>query len=434
MLLDKARTNNHDWSNLRFSVSRLGRIAHNHVRLQVPTLVRSVGLLLLGIALGAGAMWAYHVGFPATSAAPSEASSQTNDRPPPRESPTKKVVFALGTLEPRGGAVLVTSSLVGTEIRAVLAREGQFVEQGDLLIELDATVAEQELRIAEGQRAQASERQQAATATAVQRLEAAKLALEQSQAAREPELATQRQQLAVARLKAEQARADLARLESLARGASPLVSAQQVEQQRTLIKLAEAETGAAELALQRLEQTLNFNLQKAQAEKKAAQQSWELTERGTGLATLERQIDLAEHKLKQTRVTAPSAGTVISILTHPGERVSSQPLLQIANLKNLQCEAEVDVADVALLADKHEAFISSRAFRGTKIKATIERIRNVAGAATLRPVDPRKAVDRTVATVVLSVDAALATQLLGGSVADAGAALMGLQVDVEIPL
>jgi hypothetical protein len=58
----------------------------------------------------------------------------------------------------------------------------------------------------------------------------------------------------------------------------------------------------------------------------------------------------------------------------------------------------------------------------------------VAGAATLKPIDPRKSVDRTVATVVLKVDAAEAAKLLGDSVQDAGSALMGLQVEVEIPL
>ena len=133
-------------------------------------------------------------------------------------------------------------------------------------------------------------------------------------------------------------------------------------------------------------------------------------------------------------MTAPAAGTVISIVAHSGELVSTQPLMQLANLSSLECQAEVDVADLPLLKDKHEAFISCRAFRGTKIKASIERIRNVAGAATLRPVDPRNSVDRTVATVILQLDATEAMQLVGGSVPNAGTALMGLQVDVEIPL
>jgi multidrug resistance efflux pump len=323
---------------------------------------------------------------------------------------------------------------VGTPVLEVLVREGQVVKPGEQLVLLDATVPEEELRIAQTQRLQAQERQQTEIALARQRLEAANLALEQAQSALGPETEAQSKQIDVAAAKLEQAQGDLKRLETLERGDRPLVSAQQVEHQKTLVKLATVEREAASLALKRMEQSLKFNLQKAETEKKAAEEAVAIANRGTAIAAIDRQIRLAEHKLTQTKVAAPSTGTVISILAHPGELVSAQPLAQIANLNALECLAEVDVADLPLLKDKHDAFISCRAFRGTKIKATIERIRNVAGAATLRPVDPRKNVDRTVATVVLKIDAGEAAQLLGSTVKDAGSALMGLQVDVEIPL
>ena len=387
--------------------------------------MRVLGLLLAGAAVGALAMWAYQGG---------RRETVVDGGPAGRDVVDKRSVFAIGTLEPRGGPVLVTSPLVGTQIREVLVREGQVVERGQELLTLDATVAEEELRIAHSQRDVALERQQSEVALARQRLEAAELALEQAKTARDLELESQHKQVEVSQAKLEQTDGDLRRLQTLQKGERPLVSAQQIEQQRTMVKLAKAEREAASVGLDRLEQTLKFNLQKAETEKKAAQEAVAIADRGTAVATLDRQIKLAEHKLAQTQVTAPSAGTVISLLAHPGELVSTQPLMQIANLDALECQAEVDVADLPLLKDKHNAFISCRAFRGTKIKASIERIRNVAGAASLRPVDPRKSVDRTVATVVLKVDAGEAAKLLGGSVQDAGSALMGLQVDVEIPL
>jgi ABC exporter DevB family membrane fusion protein len=390
-------------------------------------------LLLLGAVLGGAGVWAFQVAYRTPGPRSSERSETPAPRPP-RESPTKRSVFALGTLEPRGGAVLVTSPLVGTPIRDVLVKEGQIVRRGDTLVELDQTVPDEELRIAQSQRAQALERQQTEIALATQRVEAADLALEQARKARGLELDAQRKQLEVSLTKVDQAQDDLARLEKLEGGPNPLVSSQQVEHQRTLVKLANAEHAAAKVALQRLEQTLNFNEQKAESEKRAAEESLSIAKKGTPVATLDRQIKLAEYKATQTKVTAPSGGTVISILAHPGELVATQPLLQIADLNALECLAEVDVADLPLLKDKHDALITCRAFHGTKIKASIERIRNVAGAATLRPVDPRKSVDRTVATVVLKLDATEAAKLIGGSVADAGTALMGLQVDVEIPL
>lgn len=385
----------------------------------------------MGCVLGVAGAWAYQRANPPP---PPRTPASSESARPSRESTAKRAVFALGTLEPRGGRVLVTSSLVGTPIREVLAREGQVVRPGESLITLDPTVAEEELRIAQSQRTQALERQQAEISLGTQRLDAASLAVNQAQQAKGLELDSQRRQLEVSLTKVEQAQDDLSRLQKLAGGATPLVSAQQLEHQKTLLKLANAEQAAAQVALQRLEQTLTFNQQKADAEKRAAEESLALAKKGTPVATLDRQIKLAEYKLTQTKVIAPASGTVISIMAHPGELVSTQPLMQIANLGALECQAEVDVADLPLLKDKHEAFISCRAFRGTKIKASIERIRNVAGAATLRPVDPRNNVDRTVATVILKLDAAEAVQLLGGSVQDASSALMGLQVDVEIPL
>jgi ABC exporter DevB family membrane fusion protein len=397
----------------------------------VIVLARVLGILLLGGVLGAAAAYAFQLRNrpPLPRAAENAESPRTN-----REAAAKRSVFALGTLEPQGGPILVTSSLVGTPIREVQAREGQAVRRGDVLITLDPTVAEEELRIAQSQRAQALERQQTEISLGTQRVEAADLALEQARKARGLELDSQRKQLEVSLTKVEQAQDDLSRMEKLEGGKTPLVSAQQLDRQRTMVKLANAEHAAARVALQRLEQNLNFNEQKAAAEKHAAEESLAVAKKGTPVAALDRQIKLAEYKLAQAKVTSPSAGTVISIMAHPGELVSTQPLLQIANLESLECQAEVDVADLPLLKDRHEAYITCRAFRGTKIKASLERIRNVAGAATLRPVDPRKSVDRTVATVILKVDAAEAVQLLGGSVQDAGTALMGLQVDVEIPL
>ena len=395
-----------------------------------------IAILLLGCVLGAAGAWAYQAATrpppprPTASGEPARLAREV----PARNVTAKRSVFALGTLEPRGGPLLVTSSLVGTPIREVAAREGQVVRRGETLLTLDPTVADEELRIAQSQRSQALERQQTEISLGSQRLETAELALQQAQKARGLEIEAQRKQLEVSLTKVEQAKDDLKRLEQLQDGATPLVSAQQVEHQKTLLKLASAEQAAAQVALQRLEQTLTFNEQKAEAEKRAAEETLANAKKGTPVATLDRQIKLAEYKLSQAKVTAPAAGTVIRVLAHPGELVSTQPLIQIANLSSLECQAEVDVADLPLLKDKHEAYISCRAFRGTKIKATIERIRNVAGAATLRPVDPRNSVDRTVATVILKLEAAEAVQLLGGSVPDAGTALMGLQVDVEIPL
>ena len=113
---------------------------------------RLVGLLLLGMALGALATWAFQVGYRGPPPTSADEGAPRDGRQPPREAPTKRTVHALGTLEPKGGAVLVTSPLIGTPVLEVLVREGQVVKPGERLILLDATVPEEELRIAQTQR------------------------------------------------------------------------------------------------------------------------------------------------------------------------------------------------------------------------------------------------------------------------------------------
>jgi len=388
------------------------------------------------MALGAIATWAFQAGHrpPASGQSNGASHNGSSDHNSPRQ-PTKDAVHALGTLEPRGGSVLVTSPLVGTPIKEVLVREGQLVTSGQRLIQLDATVLEEELRLVQAQRQQAQERQENEVTLARQRLEAANLALEQAQAAQTADTQAQQKQVELTQTKLDQARDDLQRLQQAdGQRALVVVSAQQLEHQRTLVKVATVEHDAAKTALERLQQTVKFNVQKAETERKAAEESLSIATRGTAVAALDRQIKLAEHKLAQALVTAPSEGTVISVLAHPGELVSTQPLVQIANLTALECHAEVDVADLPLIKGKHEAQITCRAFRGAKLKATIDRVRSVAGAATLRPVDPRRPVDRTVATVVLQLDGQEAAKHLGSAFPDSASALMGLQVDVEIPL
>ena len=389
-------------------------------------MLRIAGILLLGLAIGVAATFAYNYLLPAPQGEPTPSL--------PAAKAVKQSVVAQGTIEPRTGPVLVGSALIGYQIRKVNVKEGDIVSQGQTLVELDTAAVEEELKIAEAQKRNAAEEQQSQIDIAQQRVDTAELAVKQAQDATQLELETQQKRLDVAELKRKQAESDLRRLKSLHTGADPLVSSQQVEQQEVLKELADAERDAAKVALSRLQQSLDFQLQKAQAEEKAARRALQIAQRGSALDSLEGQISLAKLKREQTKVTAPLAGTVIHVGVHPGEVVTTQPLLQIADLTDLVCIAEVDVSDVPLLRENGAATITSRAFRGQEIKGTIERIGNVAGSARLQPLDPRQAVDRTVTHVTLRIDAHEALAALGGDERSSGSALMGLQVDVKFPM
>ena len=76
----------------------------------------------------------------------------------------------------------------------------------------------------------------------------------------------------------------------------------------------------------------------------------------------------------------------------------------------------------------------ARAFHDATLDGTLDRIGNQITKATLRPLDPRKQVDRDVAKVVVLVDAKKAARLINAAGKDRRATLVGLQVEVTFPL
>jgi HlyD family secretion protein len=398
-------------------------------------LLRFLGLLILGVVLGVAATWGYHFLANRSGSADGGAAGRMAPRDAAEaDGPVRKrLIFARGTLEPRGGVVLISSPLAGTRVQKIHVRDGQRVDRGELLVELDATAAEAELRLVESQRSQAAEQQKAEIQAAQQRVTLADLAVKQAEQSREVELDAQQKQINVAENKVKQAEDDLRRVQSSRRPADPAADAQ-LEQARNLLQLAESERDAARAGRRRLEQSLQFALEKAQAEQRAANQALEAARRSLAVESFDRQVAIAEQKVAQTQIVAPTAGTVISVLVHAGELVASQPLLQLADLSQLVCLAEVEVADIFQVPENQEAWIQSRALPAARIRGRVERIGNRAAPATLRPIDPREPVDRMVATVVISVDAAEVARQLRSTASGGAAALVGLQVDVEIRL
>jgi len=346
---------------------------------------------------------------------------------------SRRAVMGQGTLQPRLGPVSIGSPLAGFQIQKLAVKMGDTVAADALLVELDSAAATLELEMAKAQKKEAIQRQQTETELAQQRLEAAQLAVQRAEESREVELRAQQKQFDVANLKVVQAEADLQQLTALSGGEDPIIPEQKIKQQKLLRGLSLAERDAAEVAQKRLEQSLRFQGQQAAAEERAATRALGLAHLGTPLELFDARIALAELKVKQTKVISPLAGTVLSILAHPGELVTPQALLEIANLQDLICVVEVDVADVPLLSMGQAAVITSPAFHGKKVSGVIEQIGVGVGPPSLRQLDPRQSLDRTVTKVRLRIDARDAVRALGGAESSA-VVLVGLRVDVEFAL
>ena len=389
-------------------------------------MTRAALLLALGLVVGATAAVAFQMATQNQRRTRAGAAGEL-------QRPARRAVVGQGTLQPRLGPVSIGSPLAGFQIENLAVKMGDTVAAEALLVELDSAAAKLDLEMAQAQKKEAVQRQQTETELAEQRLEAAQLAVRQAEESREVELGAQQKQLEVANLKLSQAEADLQQLSSLSGGADPIVSEQKVKQQKLLRELSLAERDAAEVARKRGEQSLRFQSQQTAAEERAATRALRLAKLGTPLELLDARIALADLKIKQTKIHSPLAGTVLNVWAHPGELVTTQPLLEIADLQDLICVVEVDIADVPLLSVGQAAVITSPAFHGDKVSGVIEQIGVGASPPSLRQLDPRQSLDRTVTKARLRIDARDAVRALGGAESSA-VVLVGLRVDVEFAL
>jgi RND family efflux transporter MFP subunit len=154
---------------------------------------------------------------------------------------------------------------------------------------------------------------------------------------------------------------------------------------------------------------------RARRESLAAQQilsSHDLDEARRDVETAEARVKTAratvaryEAQIRQTRVTAPIAGTVILRHVQGGETVESgKRVVTLADLRRLRIEAEADEADAAAVAMGALTTITADGFPGRSWKGRVEEIPDSVTLRRLKPQDPARATD----TRVLAVKVAFA--------------------------
>jgi HlyD family secretion protein len=178
---------------------------------------------------------------------------------------------------------------------------------------------------------------------------------------------------------------------------NPGIGEQQVDQRQAQLKSLEASVGAeqAKLTRARAKHQNSSNLFKrglvssaevadAQEEMRMAKAQFEAAKHRVAQARAE----LAEEqtKLGFNRVTAPAAGTVLSVERRPGERVRGGSeevediLLTLAPLDRMKVDIEVSESDVVELKRQDDAEVRVRALQGVVVPAAIE---SIASSATI---------------------------------------------------
>lgn len=196
------------------------------------------------------------------------------------------------------------------------------------------------------------------------------------------------------------------------------VSAQELEEVEALLAQANAEREAV-LAQKEKLRVVKEEGEKSIAAKKATVEAE--TKRALAqvpLTTLEANLKAANQKLDSGRLLAPTGGSVVRFLSKPGDTVTTQPVLQMADTTHMGVIAEVYESDVGkvrqwLAGGKPvRAEIDLRVLSDGKklsgVVTDVSKVSTVVAKNVLTPLGPREDADRRVVEVEVELDASSA--------------------------
>ncbi|MBN1851167.1 MAG: efflux RND transporter periplasmic adaptor subunit [Pirellulales bacterium] len=340
----------------------------------------------------------------------------------------RRQIIALGRLQPRHGIVSV-SALPGERLAKLDFHEGDVVrEAGISLGELEShKLRAIELAGLQAQYNAAQNKLNAELAVAEARVQQAEAALALANMQREEAL-LKKDDIELLHERSTMARADLDALRKLAKEDPELATEVELNRRELGCKQYESEWAQARESFELAVQTSKLAVQAAEADLAAAQAVVDQAKTSTSLEVLEQQIEAATIQKTWSTLPAPCPGIVLKTFVAPGEFISQTPVLQLADLSQMACLAEVYEADIQWIHPGDPVRITSHAFlekvAKDGIRGHVTRISPLIGLPGLRSLNPMDRSDRHVVEVMIEIDPA---DMEGSTEA---ARLVGLQVKV----
>ncbi|ODT98976.1 MAG: hypothetical protein ABS79_05080 [Planctomycetes bacterium SCN 63-9] len=321
---------------------------------------------------------------------------------PSQSAVEREAVHALARLEPRTGIVQV-GARPGARILKIAVQEGEVVKANTLLATLEGyEQAQQQLALATAQKKNALEQRARAR-------EKVKLERAQMDATLDLQKSALNSQNEMTKKKKVTAQGLYTGLSAVG-GVAKLPPKDQIELEAALY-LLQMQAIKSDLAMKELA---------AKTEQLPALRKLEdeqLKDGGTEDILLDRQIDIATAALDQTRVLAPSPGTILAIGAHAGETSTGQ-LLTMGDLTSIVAQAEIDQSDLSRIHADDEARVL---IHHEAVAGKIARIGNLVGFNQMRSVDPRAVQDLRVVRVTIQLETP-----------EPASRYIGMQVDVAI--
>jgi HlyD family secretion protein len=142
--------------------------------------------------------------------------------------------------------------------------------------------------------------------------------------------------------------------------------------------------------------------------------SEQIEEAAAAIQLAQADLDAATVALDQTVLRAPVDGIVLRRTAEVGALVTLTtpvPVLEVANVKDLEVRAEIDEADVSAVGVGQTAYATADAYGEQRFPVRITRVTRELGRKTVRDDDPRARVDTRVLEVIARFDGAPAAEL-----------------------
>ncbi|WP_088893755.1 HlyD family efflux transporter periplasmic adaptor subunit [Leptolyngbya ohadii] len=272
--------------------------------------------------------------------------------------PERVEVVALGRLEPQGEVVRVGGP-TGERLARLLVQQGDQVKAGTVLAYLESYEEQLAQRdLAASQLREAEQRLQAQTSVGNAQIQEAQTRIQQVD--RPTNFQIQAQEASIRDLEAQLALAqtNLRRSQDLlSQGA---ISQQSLDQQVTQTRQIQEQLNSARANLVRLQTQRQADLQNAQAQVRSQQANATLSQVQAAVESARQNLNLAQAKLDRTIIRAPQDGRILRVITHSGETIAEDGILDLGNTNQMAVVAEVYESDIGLVQVGQTATITSR--------------------------------------------------------------------------
>ena len=356
-------------------------------------------------------------------------TSTTESEVPLQTMPKITTVTALGRLEPSGEIiqVSVSSGAEGNRLEELLVEVGDEIERGEVIAVLDSRDrymaaldrAKEQVAVARANldivKAGAKRGEIRAQEAAIARIEAE----------RSNDIAAQK--ATVSRIKAEvdNARVEYQRYEQLYKDGA--ISASERDSKYLTLETAKEQLAEAKATLNRIESAQQQQLAEAKAtlNKIAEVRPVDVAVAEAEVRQAQAAVKIDRAELDRAYVKSPQAGTVIKILTRPGEVVSGdEGIARIGQIKEMYAVAEVYESDISKVKLGQAVTVTSSAIDG-KLTGTVAKIGLEIERQEVVNTDPTANIDARVVEVKVKLDKESSQKVAG---------LTNLQVNTRIEL